>query len=132
MLRHTALVVVALGLVATSARADTDWSQAKKIEVDLSNYAFAPQELHLTHGVPYVLHFVNQASKSHDFSSATFFAATTIATDDQGKVVKGDVDLDEGQSADVKLIVNTPGTYEVRCTHFMHAMLGMTGKVIVD
>jgi plastocyanin len=47
-------------------------------------------------------------------------------------VVKGTVDLEEGQSADVKLIVNAAGTYDVRCTHFMHTMLGMTGKVIVD
>jgi plastocyanin len=131
MLR-TSLVIAALVVCAAPALADTDWTQAKRVEIDMSNYAYAPQPLRLTHGVPYVLHFVNSAQKSHDFSAPQFFAASTVAADDQAKLVKGAVDLEEGQTADVKLIVNAAGTYDVRCTHFMHAMLGMTGKVIVD
>ncbi len=132
MIRRIAAAAFAFACLSTTAGADTDWAQAKRVEIDMSNYAFAPAELHLTHGVAYVLHFVNGAQKSHDFSAPGFFSASTIAPEDQAKVVKGSVDLEEGQSADVRLIANTPGNYEVRCTHFMHAMLGMTGKVVVD
>lgn len=133
MFQRIAIAALLLGAGAATAFAQTpDWSQAQRVEVGMSNYAFAPTELHLHHGTPYVLHFTNSAAKSHDFNAAKFFAASTIASDDQGKIVNGGVDLEENQSADVKLIANTPGTYEVRCTYFMHAMLGMTGKVIVD
>jgi plastocyanin len=110
----------------------TDWSQAKRIEVDLSNYAFAPKELHLQHGTPYVLHLVNTAGKSHNFSASEFFASSTIAPEDQSRVAKGAVELDEQQSADVRLVPNTPGSYDVHCSHFLHESFGMSGKVIVD
>lgn len=133
MLKRIALAAVVLAATRSPVLAQTpDWSQAKRVEIGLSNYAFAPQELHLQHGVPYVLHFANTASKGHDFSAPSFFATATIAAGDQSHVVKGAVDLEENQAADVKLIPNTPGTYAVTCTHFMHTMLGMTGKVVVD
>jgi plastocyanin len=131
MLQRIVFATLLLGTTEASAQTP-DWSSAKRIEVGLSNYAFAPAELHLQHGVPYVLHFANSAAKSHDFSAPAFFAASTIASDDQSKVVKGAVDLEENQTADVKLIANTPGAYDVSCTHFMHKMLGMSGKVVVE
>jgi plastocyanin len=131
--RYLPLALCAL-LSSTFAFAQSapDWSTAKRVDVSLSNYAFAPAELHLQKGMPYVLHFTNAAAKSHDFSAPAFFSASTIAADDRAKVVKGAVELEENASADVKIIPNRSGAYELRCTHFMHAMLGMTGKVVVD
>jgi plastocyanin len=131
-IKRIVLAASLLSLAASPAFAQTDWSGARRVEIAMSNYAFAPQELHLQHGVPYVLHFTNTASKSHDFSAPAFFAAATVAADDRAKVVDGGVDLDENASTDVKLVPGTPGTYAVECTHFMHAMMGMTGKVIVE
>ncbi|HEY1709325.1 MAG TPA: cupredoxin domain-containing protein [Rhizomicrobium sp.] len=131
--RHLMVAFCALLSSAPAfAQSAPDWSMAKRVDVSLSNYAFSPSELRLQRGVPYVLHFTNTAAKSHDFSAPAFFSASTIAADDRAKVVKGAVELDENASADVKLIPNTSGAYELRCTHFMHAMLGMTGKVVVD
>jgi plastocyanin len=132
MLQRSTLIALVLASATPALAQTTDWSLAKRVEIGLSNYAFTPKELHLQHGVPYVLHFTNSASKSHDFAAPKFFAATTIAPDDQAKVVKGSVELDENQTTDVKLIANTPGTYDVTCTHFMHEMLGMSGKVVVE
>ena len=131
--RHTAMAMaMAVLLGSAHAQGAPDWSSAKRIEIGLSSYAFSPAELHLQRGVPYVLHFTNAAAKSHDFSAPAFFSASTVAPDDRAKLVKGAVELDENASTEGKLIPNTSGAYEVRCTRFMHAMLGMTGKVVVD
>jgi plastocyanin len=75
---------------------------------------------------------VNTAAKSHNFTAREFFAASTIAPEDQSRVAKGAVELDEQQSADVRLVPNTPGSYNVHCSHFLHESFGMTGKVIVE
>ena len=108
-----------------------DWSKAQSVEVTLTNYAFSPQSLHLKRGMPYRLHFVNNGSKSHNFTSEKFFAAVTIVPEDRGKVMDGKVELAEGQSANVRVIPVTPGTYPVSCSHFMHAMLGMRGEAVI-
>jgi plastocyanin len=78
------------------------------------------------------LHFVNTAAKSHNFTAGEFFASSTVAPEDQSRVAKGAVELDEQQSADVRLVPNTPGSYNVHCSHFLHESFGMTGKVIVE
>ncbi|MBI3675008.1 MAG: cupredoxin domain-containing protein [Proteobacteria bacterium] len=109
-----------------------DWSKAQTVEVTLTNYAFSPQSLHLRRGMPYRLHFVNNGSKSHNFDSDKFFAAVTIVPEDRAKVTDGKVELEEGQSTDVRLIPVTPGTYPVSCSHFLHAMLGMRGEAVIE
>lgn len=131
MFHRIVLTALILGAFSVPASAQ-DWSQTKRIEVDLSSYAFAPKELHLQRGTPYTLHFVNTAAKSHNFSAKEFFASSTIAPEDQARVAKGAVELDEQQSADVRLVPNTPGSYDVHCSHFLHQSFGMTAKVIVE
>lgn len=103
------------------------------VTVSLTNYAFTPSTLTLKAGETYRIHFSNDASKSHDFAAREFFQASTVAPEDKGKLEKdGDVELDGGQSADITLTPNHAGTYAVTCTHFMHSMLGMTGKIVVQ
>jgi len=31
----------------------------------------------------------------------------------------------------VRLVVNRIGTYDVHCSHFMHSIFGMKGKIVV-
>jgi uncharacterized cupredoxin-like copper-binding protein len=83
-------------------------------------------------GVPYRLHFVNQSSGGHDFSAKEFFAQAMIDPEDQAQLKDGAVKLGGGQSADVRLVANTPGRYPARCTHLLHASFGMTGEVVVQ
>jgi plastocyanin len=47
------------------------------------------------------------------------------------KLDDGDIDLDRGDSVDVAFTPQTPGTYEMHCTHPFHAMLGMKGQIVV-
>ena len=43
----------------------------------------------------------------------------------------GEIDLAPGVAADVALTPQTTGTYEMHCGHPLHAMLGMTGHIVV-
>ncbi len=123
----------AIGLPAAAQPAPApDWSSAQIIEIDLRNFAFSPASLTLKQGVPYRLHFVNQASGGHDYSAKDFFAAATIDPEDQAAVTAGKVSLKGSQSADVRLIATQTGHFDVICTHMMHATMGMRGEVVVE
>ena len=128
-----ALPLAALGVVAARAQAPApDWSAAETVEVDLTNFAFSPATLQLKPGAAYRLHFVNKTSGGHDFTAKAFFDEAVIDPEDQAAVKDGMVMLTGNQNADVRLIAPKAGRYEARCTHFMHATLGMKGEVLVQ
>lgn len=128
------VVAGAMLLCAAAAPAqDMGWSDAPRVEVDLANFKFVPATITLHHGQRYVLHLVNQASGGHDFVAREFFAAATIDPADRAKIAKGEVELDGGDSADIRVAAPTaPGSYPVHCSHFMHAAFGMKGTIVVD
>jgi len=119
-------------LAGFAGGAATSQPSSQAITVELSSFKFTPAALTLTRGHSYVLHFVNNASGGHDFVAKEFFASATIAPEDRAKVAKGEVELGGGESADIHLVPNSPGTYKSHCSHFMHSSLGMTGKVVVQ
>ena len=119
-------------LAGFAGGAATSQAPSQAITVELSSFKFTPAKLTLTHGRPYVLHFVNSASGGHDFVAKEFFASATIAPEDRAKVAKGEVELSGGESVDIHLVPNGTGTYKSHCSHFMHSSLGMTGQVVVE
>ena len=119
-------------LAGFAGGAATAQGSPQAITVDMSNFKFTPATLTLTHGRPYVIHFVNSASGGHDFVAKEFFDAATIAPGDRAKVKHGEIELAGGESADVHLVANTPGSYKSHCSHFMHSSFGMTGQVVVQ
>jgi uncharacterized cupredoxin-like copper-binding protein len=129
MRRSIALCILLAGFVGGATAAQ---GPAQAVTVELSNFKFTPGTLTLTHGRPYVLHFVNSASGGHDFVAKEFFAASIIAPEDRAKVTNGEVELSGGESTDIHLVANSPGTYKSHCSHFMHSSFGMTGKVVVE
>jgi plastocyanin len=127
-----ALFWAALSPLAFIGTAQAQDSAPQEMTVTMTNYAYAPSAVVLKANVPVKLHLVNNASKGHDFSAPQFFAAATIAPADKSKVSDGSIDVDEGQSVDVTVTPNKAGTYPLKCTHFMHAMLGMSGQITVQ
>jgi len=122
-----------IAIVATSLLLTAAACAQTAVTVSMTNYAFTPGVLNLRAGETYRIHFSNDASKSHDFSAHEFFASSTIAPGDKAKFEEdGEVELEGGQSADITLTPNRPGTYNVTCTHFMHSMMGMNGKIVVQ
>lgn len=102
------------------------------VTITMSNYAFAPDKIELLADSDYQLHFVNGSSKGHDFSAVDLFSAGTVAPDDQSKVKDGAVEVEAGQTVDIRFTPKKKGSYPVRCTHFLHASFGMTGTVTVQ
>ncbi|HLZ77913.1 MAG TPA: cupredoxin domain-containing protein [Sphingomonas sp.] len=125
--------LLATALAATMGQAQSpDWSQARPVAIDLSNFKFTPSTLTLQHGTAYRIHLVNSASGGHDFVAREFFAGSTIAPEDQGKLKNGGIDLAGGETVDIRLVANQPGTFKTHCSHFMHSMFGMTGTITVQ
>lgn len=114
-----------------AASASADFTRAETIEVKLSSFDFTPSEIQLEAGKPYVLKIVNTAKKGgHNFSAAKFFAAATVSPQDAARIAGGRVELRKGETASIR-VVPAAGTFKLTCTHFGHAMLGMTGRIVV-
>ena len=107
-------------------------AQPQVVSVELSSFRFAPAEIALRHGQAYRLHLVNASSGGHDFAAPEFFAASSVAAGDRGLVVDGKVKLAGKQTVDVVLTPEKAGTYALRCTHFLHSGLGMSGRITVQ
>ena len=112
------------------AGALTDFTGAETAEVKLASFSFTPAELNLQAGRPYILKVINTASGGHDFSAPQFFAAATIAPQDAARIAGGKIKLHSGETALIHL-VPAAGKFKLVCTHFGHAFMGMTGKIIV-
>jgi plastocyanin len=132
-MRHfTGLLLATLLSAAAVPASAQDWQAAHGLSVELSNFKFTPSELRLKRGTPYRIHFSNISSGGHDYVAKEFFDEATIDPEDKAKLSRGGIDLDRGQSIDIRLIANRAGSYKSRCTHFMHSMMGMSGTVVVD
>jgi plastocyanin len=114
------------------APASVDWSAGTVVTISMSNFAFDPDPLVLQSGKPYRLHFVNDSTSSHNFKAPEFFGAAAVAPGAQAKIEDGAVAVKEKASVDVDLVPTTAGKYPVECTHFMHAMMGMTSSIVVQ
>ena len=125
-------LIAALAAVATAPVAATAQDAPTRVEVGMSNFAFTPETLTFTHGQPYVLVIRDDAGGGHNFEAARFFADAAVNPADRGLIKDGKVDLKGGASVEIHLTAPpTPGSYGVRCTHFMHAAMGMTGTIEV-
>lgn len=98
--------------------------------IQLSHFSFEPEEIRLRTGVPVHLLLVNESSGGHNFSAPGFFAASKSLTGSAPPV--GIVDVPAKGRVEITVVPVTPGTYRVECTHFLHALFGMTGRIIVE
>lgn len=137
---RTSLTILSLALLSgcastheiepNPASAAVDFAKAKVVEVTLSNFEFTPSVIDLQAGTPYVLKIVNRASGGHNFTAPEFFAAAKVAPEDAAQIAGGQIEVKGGETATIGLVPGT-GTYKLVCTHFGHATLGMTGKIVV-
>ncbi len=121
-----------LAFTAALVSASAAQAHVQLIAVEMSNFAFAPAKLELLAGSDYQLHLVNTSSKGHDFAAPELFAAATVAPDDRAKVVDGKVEVEGGQTVDIRFTPQKKGIYKIRCTHFLHTSFGMTGTAVVE
>ena len=101
------------------------------VNVQLSNFKFAPRDIVLDHGRSYVLRLKNEADGGHNFAAADFFAAANVAAEDRRLVSEGEIEVPPGQVRDIRLVAPAAGSYKLKCTHSMHKFFGMSGTIIV-
>ena len=113
------------------AAASVDFTSADEERVELANFDFTPREIRLRAGQPYELVLANVGTGGHDFAAPEFFAAARVRPDDAAMIAQGKVEVPAGATRHVHLIP-AAGRYKLVCTHTGHALLGMTGRIIVD
>ncbi len=79
----------------------------RRIDVALANFKFTPATITLDHGGAYVLHLTSTGG--HSFAAKTFFAAATMSPAERAKVAGGKIDLEGGDSADIRFVAPSPG-----------------------
>lgn len=127
------MIASALALAAFCTTGSLAQSPAEQtVTVELSSFKFTPATLTLQHGRAYRFHLSNTSSGGHNFAAKEFFAASTVATEDRGKIANGKIDIAGGASVDLRLVPNSARTYKLRCSHFMHSGFGMTGTIVVQ
>ena len=125
-------LLLALAIAAAPAAAQApDWARASRVEVRLSSFDYKPETLRLKAGQPVLLRFVNVSRGGHNFVARDFFSSAAIRAADRAAVARGKVELKGGEAREVALVPKA-GRYRVKCTHTFHAVLGMTGEVVVE
>lgn len=119
-------------LLLSAAPSVAGAAPAQTIQIEMSNYRFTPNMVQLHANTAYQLRLTNTAQGGHDFNAPQLFAASTIAADDQSKVVDGEVDVEPGQTVEVNFTPTQTGTYKFHCTHFLHSAFGMHGEAVVQ
>ncbi len=130
MMRKAAVFLIASAGWSVALGAAPQTPPREAITVHLSSFAFTPDRLSLRAGTPVRLHLVNDSGKGHDFSAPALFAASAFPNG--APPAGGRIELGGKQSADIVFVPHMPGTYKVRCTHFLHSLFGMTGSVVVQ
>jgi plastocyanin len=103
-------------------------AQRAAVMVQVWNFGFGPDPIHLAAGRPVTLTFVNRSGSGHDFTAAAFFRHATITA---GAAPNGEIELGPHETRTITLIP-ARGTYAAHCSHFLHKQMGMSDQIIVD
>lgn len=117
--------------------ADADWDTLVTVEVDLSEFAFGPNEIHLTVGQPYKLVFINIGDVKHEATASEFFQTIALRkVEDASGEFKAptllEVETFAGAETALFLIPTVAGTFDIVCEIEGHFEAGMFGTIVVD
>ncbi|MEO7365444.1 MAG: cupredoxin domain-containing protein [Sphingomicrobium sp.] len=129
MMRQLVMASLLIGLCATFSQPAS--ASPATVAVNLSNFKFSPNIMHLKAGVPVVLRLANNASGGHNFSAPQFFAAARLDAASAARLGKGTIEVPKHGSVSITL-VPVAGRYPLKCTHTLHSAFGMKGTIIVD
>jgi uncharacterized cupredoxin-like copper-binding protein len=117
-----------------SAPASADWARAQPYPVVLGEFHYEPAPIVLRVGQPYVLRLQNAGRFSHTFTAPSFFHAAQVRQDPAGKEAEasGGVVLAAGKTMELGVLPLQAGSYALECTKPLHALLGMSGDIIVQ
>ena len=123
--------LIPLALAFASPAAAQDWRMAPEYDVQLSTYDIQPGELKLKGGEPVRLRFVNNSNQQLSFSAERFFKASKMRRRD-GDLVKGGTVAVPPLSTRTVVLVPKAGRYRMQGRNFLHRLLGMSGRILVE
>lgn len=125
------LAAALAALAAAPATGQTDWRQAREVEIRLSSFDIEPGTIRFAAGEPVRLRLVNISQGAHSFSAPDLFRAAQLRSRDERHVARGQVVVPAG---DVREIVLVParGRYGARCGNVLHWILGMRSNIVVE
>lgn len=104
---------------------------APEYDVQLSTYDIQPIEIRLKAGEPVRLRFVNNSNQGLTFSAGDFFRSARLRRRD-GKLVEGGSIKVPALSTRTVVLVPKAGRYKASGANFLHRLLGMSGRIIVE
>jgi plastocyanin len=113
-----------------AAVASVDWSHSERVDVQMVEYDFVPDQLRFRRGVPYQLHLINAGKEGHDFTAPDFFNAVEVRNADVLGAGKSSIYVKPGETADIYFIADRSGLFAPRCAD--HDWAGMKATIIVD
>jgi plastocyanin len=108
-----------------------DWRMAPEYDVLLTSFDIEPQEIRLKAGQPVRLRFVNNSNESHRFSAGGFFKSAQLRTRDASLVDGGSLAVPPLSTRTVALVPKA-GRYKASSGNFLHRLMGMNGRIIVE
>lgn len=107
------------------------------ITVNLDEFSFGPNEIHLTVGQPYQLNFTNIGAVKHEATAPVFFqnVAFRKAQDASGEFKAPtllEVETFAGMVTELWLIPTEAGTYDLICEIEGHFEAGMFATIVVE
>jgi hypothetical protein len=123
-------MLLPLLLLATPASAQ-EWRTAPEYDVLLTSYDIQPRILHLKAGEPVKLRFVNNSNQPLSFAAAGFFRSAELRERDSAIARRGTLDVAPLSERTLALVPRS-GRYSARSPNFIHRLLGMSGRIVVE
>ncbi len=130
MLLFCALLLAA-PLAAPAAAQEPEWRQSADFDVLLEPFGFEPKVLRLEAGRPVRLRFVNSGQRSLSFSAPAFFRAARVRSGEGDDLADGSFRLGPGERRTI-VLVPARGRYRMRSANFLHRLMGMSGRIVVE
>ncbi len=117
--------------------ASADWDTMETVEIDMGEFYFEPNEIHLTVGQPYKLLFVNSGDVKHEATAPGLFETVAFrkAQDASGEFKAPtviEVETFAAKETELFLIPQEAGTFDIVCEIEGHFEAGMFGTIVVD
>ena len=113
-----------------------DWAKTETVRIDLAEFGYSPETLVFRLGQPYILNLVNTGSVAHRLVSKEFFRAiaarSLVYSDAESSYPALDgIALEPREMKTLYFVAVKPGDYQTSCDRPLHALLGMTGRIVL-
>lgn len=124
--------LASLVLLAAAAPAPApEWRMAAEYDVLLTAYDIEPKEIRLKAGEAVRLRFVNNSNQKLSFSAEGFFRSAQLRQRDSDRLSDGALEVGP-LATETIAVVPKAGRYRFGGGNFLHRLLGMSGRIVVE